>query len=92
MALHCPSGTAAKHYFAGSGLAVQFFLISSFLIVSNGEPLLLVSSSLCAPAPLLGVCARAPEGKALNFDEIVKKLLTWRKVGEGVRGGRCTER
>ena len=36
--------------------AIQLFLIFSFLVVSYGEPLSLVSSSFCASAPFLGVC------------------------------------
>ena len=56
LALHCPRATAARHYFAGVALVIQLFLISSFLFVSYGEPLWLVSLSFCAPAPFLGVC------------------------------------
>ena len=56
LAFRCPRGTAAKHYFAGAASAVQLFHIFRFLNVRYGEPLLLVSSSSCAPAPLLGNC------------------------------------
>ena len=55
LAFDCPRGTAAKHYFAGAASAVQLSHIFSFLIVRYGEPLLLVSTFSCAPAPLLGV-------------------------------------
>ena len=52
LAFHCFRETAAN--FAGAASAVQLFHIFSFLFVCYGEPLLLVSS-FCAPAPLLGV-------------------------------------
>ena len=54
LAFRCPRGTAAKHYFAGTASAVQLLYIFRFFIVRYAEPLLLVSSPSCAPAPLLG--------------------------------------
>ena len=55
LAFRYPRGTAAKHYFAGAASAVQLVHIFSFLMLCYGEPLLSVSSSFCAPVPLLGV-------------------------------------